>query len=50
VDDNDAPRWACDAHRAFRFPLRRPYATLFIGIMDDDSREGVGIEIVRSKE
>tara|TARA_B100000780_G_scaffold211797_1_gene151588 strand:+ start:176 stop:628 length:453 start_codon:yes stop_codon:yes gene_type:complete len=42
VADNDAPRWACDTHRAFRFPLRRPYGTLFIGLMDDDSHEGVG--------
>ena len=28
VSDSDAPRWGYDTHRAFRFPLRRPYASL----------------------
>ena len=42
VKNSDTPRWACDAHRAFRFPLRRPYGTVFIALMDDDSKEGIG--------
>ena len=28
VSDSDAPRWGYDTHRAFRFPLRRPDASL----------------------
>jgi len=31
-----SPRWPFDAPRAFRFPLRRPYGCLYIGLMDDD--------------
>ena len=38
VQNNHAPRWPSDAPRAFRFPLRRPYACLYIGLMDDDSQ------------
>ena len=38
VRDNNSPRWRSDSPRAFRFPIRRPYACLYIGLQPPSHR------------
>ena len=36
IDDDLDPKWHAEAPRAFRLPIRKPYSTLFVALLDDD--------------
>ena len=50
VRDNNSPRWRSDSPRAFRFPIRRPYACLYIGLMDDDKSGTLAISALNTDD
>ena len=50
VRDNNSPRWRSDSPRAFRFPIRRPYACLYIGLMDDDSKGALALSALNTDD
>ena len=36
IHDDLDPKWHAEAPRGFRLPIRRPYSTLFVCVLDDD--------------
>lgn len=42
VDDCLDPKWHAECPRAFRFPLRRAHASLFVALLDDDGDSAMG--------
>eukprot|EP00966_Prymnesium_polylepis_P255370 5900127-Prymnesium_polylepis.1 len=37
VENSCDPKWSSRSARAFRFPIHKPYSTLYIALQDDDS-------------
>ena len=42
IHDDLDPKWHAEAPRGFRLPIRRPYSTLFVCVLDDDGDSAMG--------